>query len=322
MLLNGDFLSQTVADIQKRGEFVSELVPASLSFDTAILAGQVAKSSMKMYQRDFKAYLNYAGTPEAAVKASTLARWRAHLSAHTVLSPNTINRMLSAVKSLMEEAEIQDYVPRGTAEDFKRIDGVKVVALRERLRPDARVRIESEDMRRLTDSPDISNPSGVRDRALLHTLASSGLRIHELASLTVQQIAHSAKGYQLSVMGKNDDKPRKAPLSVEAHSWIQKWLAIRPVQSEYIFTSYAGRGSRGTDKHMTPMSIWRVVKAYISQCELGNIKPHDFRRFVGTQLAKNNLREAQKALGHKSLDTTVKHYILDDLEAGITDNLY
>ena len=47
-----------------------------------------------------------------------------------------------------------------------------------------------------------------------------------------------------------------------------------------------------------------------------------FRRFVGTQLARKNLRMAQKALGHKRLETTARHYILDELEPGLTDDLY
>jgi integrase len=51
-------------------------------------------------------------------------------------------------------------------------------------------------------------------------------------------------------------------------------------------------------------------------------EPHDFRRFVGTQLAKQNIRKAQKALGHKRIDTTAQHYVLDELEVGLTDDLY
>jgi len=52
------------------------------------------------------------------------------------------------------------------------------------------------------------------------------------------------------------------------------------------------------------------------------VKPHDFRRFVGTQLATRNIRLAQKALGHKSIETTARHYVLDELEVGLTDGLY
>ncbi len=52
------------------------------------------------------------------------------------------------------------------------------------------------------------------------------------------------------------------------------------------------------------------------------ITPHDLRRFVDTQLAKRDNRKAQKALGHKRIDTTAQHYMLDELEEGLTDDLY
>jgi integrase len=55
---------------------------------------------------------------------------------------------------------------------------------------------------------------------------------------------------------------------------------------------------------------------------LAHVKPHDVRRFVGTQLAKRDIRKAQKALGHKRIDTTAQHYVLDELEEGLTDDLY
>ena len=52
------------------------------------------------------------------------------------------------------------------------------------------------------------------------------------------------------------------------------------------------------------------------------MKPHDFRRFVGTELAKRDIRQAQKALGHKRIETTARHYVLDELAGGLTDGLY
>jgi integrase len=64
------------------------------------------------------------------------------------------------------------------------------------------------------------------------------------------------------------------------------------------------------------------VKRYAAAVGLPSVKPHDFRRFVGTNLAKTDLRQAQKALGHKDINTTAKHYVLDELEPGLTDGLF
>ncbi len=67
--------------------------------------------------------------------------------------------------------------------------------------------------------------------------------------------------------------------------------------------------------------MWNIIKRYAAMCDLQHINPHDFRRFVGTQLAAQDIRKAQKALGHASIEVTAKHYVLDELEIGLTDPL-
>ncbi len=153
-------------------------------------------------------------------------------------------------------------------------------------------------------------------------LASWGLWVAEVASLTVGQILPKGHGFLLSVRGKNDLEYREAPLSREAHGLIMQWIGRRPVVSQYLFTSFAGRGQRATGEPLSAVAVWRIVQRYAEACDLAHIKPHDFRRFVGTRLAAKDIRKAQKALGHKRIDTTARHYVLDELEAGLTDDLY
>lgn len=277
---------------------------------------------MAMYKRDFVAYLDFAGTFEQAIRAPNLARWRTHLAQETSKSPNTINRMLSAVKRLMREGAIQGYLTSNAAAEFNLVSGVKAVALKERTKDNARVRIEPEEMRQLCSSPDSSELIGLRDNALLATLASGALRVSELSGLTQQQIRQKGQGYILLIRGKNDLMYRDAPLSREAYGHIQAWLAERPVKSDYIFTAFDGRGKRVTDRPLSSVAVWKIVRKYSLENGLTDVKPHDFRRFVGTQLARENIRTAQKALGHKQIETTARHYVLDELEVGVTDNLY
>lgn len=308
---------------------MADLIPFSLPFDlgfeTSVLAGRVGPSSIKMYTRDFIAYLNYSGSPEKALDAVTLDRWITDLVNTTKMSPNTINRMVSAVKKTMRVAAKQGYITHEQAEAFKHVDGVKVDALKDRLRKRNRVRIEPEQMRALIDSIDTSKLVGLRNKALFTTLASSGLRVQELANLKPEQIKKRGKGYYLLLYaekGKNQKEDREANISIEAVEAIGAWLEARSVESEYIFTSFEGRGNRPLDTHITPMGAWKTVKSMASKFGLEGIKPHDFRRFVGTQLAKKDLRKAQKALGHKRIETTAQHYVLDELEIGLTDNLF
>jgi len=309
----------------------AELALTELGFDTSILAGSLAPSSMATYKKDFKAYVKFAGSAGLALEVQTLELWRAHLATNTTLSPNTINRMIAAVKRLVKEASKQGYCPREVAAEFKQVEGVKVKALKSRVKANARTLITAADMRRICTAPDANTLPGRMHRALLATLASSGCRISEIVSLTPAQIHFGQDedqhtGYYLEVMGKNQTEPRKAPLSPEAERLIKEWLEARTgagVSSEYIFTGFGGRGGRDPRTNpIHPASAWELVQRYAKACNLAHVKPHDFRRFVGTRLAKNNIRNAQKALGHKRIETTAAHYVLDDLPMGLTDNLY
>lgn len=109
---------------------------------------------------------------------------------------------------------------------------------------------------------------------------------------------------------------------------IDTWVLARRVISAYLFTSFQahGRGPARSLPSVRPMdasAVWRFVRSYAEAAGLVGVKRHDLRRFVGTQLAAGNIRKAQKALGHKRIDTTARHYVLDELESrGLTDDLY
>lgn len=304
---------------------------AALGFDTSILAGSVSESTQRMYRRDFTAYLQWAGSAAAALQPTTLAQWRAHLATATTISPNTINRMISAVKRLIKEAAVQGYTTHETAAAFEQVQGVKVKALKERQKSHARTAISPEQMRAICTAPDASSLAGKMHRALLATLAGSGLRISEAVSLTPSQIEYGTddegrSGWLVWVMGKNETEPGKRPLSDEAYRLIQQWLTARSaagVHSPHIFTGFSGRGSRGPRvTPITTVSAWELVQRYAEAAGVPNVKPHDFRRFVGTRLAKKDIRLAQKALGHKRIETTARHYVMDDLPLGMTNSLY
>jgi site-specific recombinase XerD len=124
-----------------------------LPFDASLLAGQLAPSSIAMYQRDFAAYATFAGSTTALLDAATLARWRTHLAQETTMSPNTINRMLSAVKRLLREAAAQGYIPHETAAAFDTVTGVKAAALKERIKKTPGCASNLVAMRTMCDAP-------------------------------------------------------------------------------------------------------------------------------------------------------------------------
>ena len=190
------------------------------------------------------------------------------------------------------------------------------------VRPSTRRRISPEEMRRLCDAPALSQLKGWRDRALLHTLASSGLRASELVTLREEQVTCTGGSFFVEVMGKYQLYPRLACLSHEARAALDAWVARRPLESPYLFTAFQGRSLRPLPVPLSTRGLRFIVEAYARCAGLAHVSPHGFRRFVGTQLARTDIRMAQRALGHRSIETTARHYVLDDLQGGLTDGLY
>lgn len=293
-------------------------------FDASILAGQISVKSMTIYKHDFNAYMEYAGSHENALKPEILASWIIFMVENTNYSPNTINRMAMTVRSVMKQALIHRYIDRETYEAFKMVKGVKSGALKERMRIRNRVRITPKNMRDILNSIDDNTSIGKRNKALIATLASSGLRIFQFTQLKQEQIIQRDGNYLLRIYaetGKYQETDREAYISNEAVDYITAWLAVRPIESEYIFTACGGRGGRFLASPLSTQKTWELIKK-IAEPYVPGVRPHDFRRFVGTQLIKlMGIHFACKALGHKNIQTTLQ-YDLSEMEAGATNNLF
>lgn len=311
---------------------------AAASFDTSILAGTKSPNTIEQYRMHFTAYCAFAGSFAQATDPATLARWRQHLydTGYTLAdgtvkhySVAAINQRLAAIRGVMSEAATQGYITHEVAEGFKHVKGLKQVANKERRKAHSRTAISKKDMQRIVDTPDTSTPAGMMHRALLFTLATCGMRISEAVSLRVSDIQYeindNGAGWVAYVLGKNMEESEARPLGKGAKVAIDEWLRVRAglgVVSEFIFTGFGGRGSRNPSAQpINRVSAWEIVQRYAKALDLAHVKPHDFRRFVGTQLAKKDIRLAQKQLGHKRIETTASHYVLDDVALGVTDNL-
>lgn len=309
-------------------------------FDTSILAGTKSPNTIEQYRMHFAAYCDFAGNFEKAIQPATLARWRQSLyedgyttqaGDHKQYSVNAINQRLAAIRGVMAEAAQQGYITHQTADQFKAVRGLKQVANKDRRKRHARTKISREDMQRIIDAPDTTTPAGAMHKALLLTLATSGIRISEAVTLKYSQIdwhidEDGNSGWVVYVAGKNqvDEKPRA--VGSKAKAAIDAWLRVRStldIRSEYIFTGFSGRGSRNpSDNPISRQGAWLMVQRYAKALDLEHIKPHDFRRFVGTQLAAKDIRLAQNQLGHKRIETTAQNYILDSVKVGVTDDLF
>lgn len=298
----------------------------------SLLNGTKAPSTVDVYEASWALYLAFCGSEEEALKSENLVKWRQHMVNNTELSPNTINRRIRGIQSIVKSLAESKIVSRETRWDFSEVQALPKNALRDRLRENNRVRIEPKQMRRMVNKPkpDLYDPLLCMHRAILLVLGTTGMRISEAINIQLDDIDQVDGSYIIrNVMSKAKSEPRSVPLGEEAYEAIMDWIHIRPIQSSYVFIASNRTKCEDSDRilwadaPMTSSSARRVVKKYGRKIGMPHIKPHDLRRFVGTQLVKKSgLRTAQKVLGHASPDTTARYYVLDDTPTGVTDKLF
>ena len=167
--------------------------------------------------------------------------------------------------------------------------------------------LDSERIRRLLDSPQISNRIGLRDKAILETLFSTGLRVSELVRLNRDQI--DLKRQEFGVRGKGD-KLRVVFLSDTATEWIRRYLESRKDSFKPLFIRYSGAVDterNGEKMRLTARSVEEIVTKYAKRCSLPiKVSPHTLRHSFATDLLIGgaDLRSVQEMLGHESIRTT------------------
>jgi site-specific recombinase XerD len=165
------------------------------------------------------------------------------------------------------------------------------------------------EVERLFEAIDLSKRSGLRDRAMLETLYSTGLRVSELVSLNRGQVDLERR--EFAVRGKGS-KPRIVFVSERCVHWIKLYLAERQDVWEPLFISY-GRNREDEDlglgekRRLTAYTVQTVVREAARFAGLGKkVTPHVLRHSFATELLYNgaDLRSVQDMLGHASITTT------------------
>lgn len=147
--------------------------------------------------------------------------------------------------------------------------------------------------------------ASLRDRAILETLYSTGLRVSELTGLNTDEV--DLKRGEFMVRGKGD-KPRLVFLSDEATGWIRKYVDKRGAMKP-LFTRSDSHASDadGSDLRLTPRTIQRIIKKYALRAGIvKDVTPHTIRHSFATDLLHNgaDIRSVQQMLGHASITTT------------------
>ncbi len=165
--------------------------------------------------------------------------------------------------------------------------------------------LEYEEVKRLLDAPDMSKWLGARDRAILETLYSTGIRVSELVSLNMEDIDFLSEVIHIRGKGK---KERIAPISSSVLQVIQHYLEFKnrraqnneDFDNKILFVNKHG-------KRLSTRSVRRKMDKYLKMAGLDpSISPHTLRHSFATHMLNNgaDLRSVQELLGHQSLSTT------------------
>ena len=227
------------------------------------------------------------------------------------MSATSQARILSGIRAFYKFLIIENIV---TADPTENIEAPK---LRRKL-PDT---LSFEEIEQLFAAIDVSKAEGARNKAMLETLYSSGLRVSELVGLKLSNF-YPDLGF-LKIVGKGN-KERLVPVGRDALKFIQiylehfrKGLKIKPGQEDFLFLNR--RGAK-----LTRVMVFLIIKELAQKIGLNKtISPHTFRHSFATHLIEGgaDLRAVQEMLGHESITTTeiYTHLDRDYLKQIITD---
>jgi site-specific recombinase XerD len=166
--------------------------------------------------------------------------------------------------------------------------------------------LKLEDLEKLFSAPVVSDLIGLRDRAILETLFSTGLRVAELVSLNKEQFNNikNKKDLEIQIVGKGE-KPRTVYFSERSLFWLKKYLDTRRDSDKALFINY--RAKKSDTRRLTARSMERITKKYTKLAGLPlSTSPHTLRHSYATDLLEQgvDLRIIQEFLGHSNIATT------------------
>ncbi len=246
-----------------------------------------SKHTLLNYKIDLDEFFFYLQeTPIERVDYFHLRRYLGNLRSKN-LKPRTLARKLSALRSLFKFLFREGLIKKNPS----------ALLMTPKLDKKLPHFLSEVDTVRLLEAPPVDQKASLRDRAILETLYSTGMRVSELVSLNKGSIDFISNIVKVAGKGK---KERLIPIGNTALDLVKKYLDTRPHQSDAIFLNQHGR-------RLTDRSIRNIVNKYIEKASIqSKISPHALRHSFATHLlnAGADLRAVQELLGHVNLSTT------------------
>ena len=263
----------------------------------------LADNSVNAYIRDIRKLADFGSkikVDELNISVNEIREFIADLNSKNI-SARSQARIISGVKAFFKYLIIEDHI---TNDPTMLIENPKIgLKLPEVLSVD--------EIELIISSIDLSNKQGERNRAILETLYSCGLRVTELINLKISNI-NFKEGY-IKVIGKGD-KERLTPIGSNALKYISIYVnevrihqKISKNHEDFVFLN--NRGSK-----LSRVMIFTLIKRIVDKVGIKKkVSPHTFRHSFATHLIEGgaDLRAVQEMLGHESITTTEIYTHLD-----------
>lgn len=258
---------------------------------------KASKHTVRAYVRDLSDFIQFIESERVSdfrqVNRSLLRQYLNWLFVKGY-ERRSIARKLSSVRSFFNFLARAGYIPVNPAIDLRQ----------PRLMQKLPSTLEVAEVELLLSAPNTATVRGLRDRAILEVLYSTGLRVSELANMRISDIDFSEK--LVKVKGKGG-KERVALLNDEAASWLERYLQeSRPklTRNGKQVTDIVFVSQKGTP--LTVRQIHRIVDGYARKVLGRSVSPHVLRHSFATHLLEGgaDLRVIQELLGHSSLAAT------------------
>lgn len=210
------------------------------------------------------------------------------------ISSATTARYMSSLKKFFQFLEDNNYIHKNPTIILSKVKNSRKL-------PQV---LSFDEVEKILNTPNTDEITGLRDKAILELLYSSGLRVSELINLKISDIFFEDE--ILRVFGKGS-KERIVPMGSSAINWIKKYLInSRPfLENKIKSQNYLFLNKRGTK--LSRMFIWQIVDKYSKNAGIQKeVHPHIFRHTFATHLLEGgaDLRAVQEMLGHSDISTT------------------
>lgn len=246
-----------------------------------------SKHTLLSYKLDLEEFFVFIqDAPIEKIDYFQLRRYVGHLRTQE-LRPRTVARKLSSLRSLFKFLVREGLVKKNPA----------TLLVTPKLDKKLPQFLSENDAKRLVEASVATDEASLRDKAILETLYSTGMRVSELVGLNCDRVDFISNIVKVEGKGK---KERLLPVGDMALEAIKKYIDSREHKSDAVFLNHHGR-------RLTDRSVRNIVNKYILKASIqGKMSPHALRHSFATHLlnAGADLRSVQELLGHVNLSTT------------------